>query len=288
MFLPLASLMLPSALLTAGALGVACAVLSVVVVLRRWAFIGEGISHAGYGGIGTGWLLSLAVPALGQQGVVYAIAVVFCLTTAVAIGYVSRDYLARGGVGSDAAIGIFLVASLAWGYLALVLYHRHRPGAAAITSDAYLFGDIAFITPQLMIAGICLSAAVVVVVGMLWKEILAYTFDPAMARVGGVRVGLIHFLLMLLVALVIIIGMRLIGSVLMTALLVLPGATALLLSRRLSIVLGISVVVGLSGTVGGLAIAATVFTAVPSGPVIVMVMFAEFVGAYGMSRIRRA
>jgi manganese/iron transport system permease protein len=101
-----------SALLVAASMAVACAVLSVFVVARRWAFIGEGISHSGFGGAGTAWLLALAFPAaFDRPWVPYAGVVVFSLGTAVAIGYLTR----RNRVDSDTAIGIFLVASLAWG-----------------------------------------------------------------------------------------------------------------------------------------------------------------------------
>ena len=78
-----------NALLTACALGIACALLSVLVVLRRWAFIGEGISHAGFGGVGTAWLLSLAIPFLGSVGMAYCVAIVFCLAMALVIGQAS-------------------------------------------------------------------------------------------------------------------------------------------------------------------------------------------------------
>ena len=283
----LATSSLTNALLTAGALGIACAVLSVVVVLRRWAFIGEGISHAGFGGIGTGWLLSLVIPLFGNQAVVYLVAVLFCIATALAIGYISRDDLATDRVTGDAAIGIFLVTSLAWGFLALTIYLQHHPTGGAENWDAYLFGQINLVSREMMIAGLCLSAAVVLVVGMLWKEIIAYAFDPAIARVSGVRVGVIHYLLMVLLAMLIVIGMKLAGNVLVTALLVLPGATALLVSRRLPVVVGISVGVGLSGAVGGLVITSAYLKSVPSGPAMVMVMVLEFVVAYVVSRLRR-
>src|SRR5260221_9536085 len=101
-------------LLAALAMAAACAVLSVFVVLRRWAFIGEGISHSGFGGAGMAWLLAAFVPAWDKPWLPYAFVVIFCIATALAIGRLSRS----GRVSSDAAIGIFLVASLAWGFLA--------------------------------------------------------------------------------------------------------------------------------------------------------------------------
>lgn len=275
-----------NALVTAIALAAACSVLSVIVVLRRWAFIGEGISHAGFGGIGTGWLLSLALPAFGNAAAAYAVAVLFCIAIALSIGYISRDYLAGKRVSSDSAIGIFLVASLAWGILALKLYEQRYPNGGGAWEN-YLFGDISFISRQTMLAGLCISAAVIVIIAALGKEILSYTFDPMLARVGGVPVSFIHYLLMILLALTIIIGMKLAGNVLVTALLVLPGATALLLSHRLAVVMGISVVVGWIGAVGGLMLNHRLWPFIPSGPAIVLVLFWQFVGAYVWAHLPR-
>src|SRR5438270_13161976 len=139
--------------------------LSVIVVLRRWAFIGEGISHAGFGGIGTGWLLSLAFPPLASQGAAYAVAIVFCLAVALAIGYVSE----REKVAADSAIGIFLVASLAWGFMALAIYRRHHPSLGAEDWERYLFGDIALVTSRTAAAGLAVAAGVLVTVAALFK-----------------------------------------------------------------------------------------------------------------------
>jgi ABC-type Mn2+/Zn2+ transport system permease subunit len=287
----------PRALLTAGALGTACATLSVIVVLRRWAFIGEGIAHAGFGGIGTGWLLSLAFPVLGNSGSVYAIAVLFCLAVALSIGYVTREIGNGGGgggggngesFGADSAIGIFLVASLAWGTVALGLYNRHRGGGGSEELwMRYLLGTIGHVSPETMTAGVALSAAVVFAVAALFKEILYYALDPLMARVSGVRVGVVHYLLMLLVAMTIIVGIRIAGSLLVTALLILPGATALLLARRLSAVMTVSVFVGFTGSVGGLLVNRWLWPAFNSGPAIVLVMFVEFLLAYAWSKLPR-
>ena len=84
------NLLTSPAVLTALAMAVACATLSVFVVSRRWAFIGEGISHSGFGGAGTAWLLALVVPALDRPWVPYCGVVVFSLVTALAIGYLTR------------------------------------------------------------------------------------------------------------------------------------------------------------------------------------------------------
>src|SRR5947209_4588514 len=107
---------------SAVSLAIACAVLSVMVVSRRWAFIGEGISHSGFGGAGTAWVLALIFPALETDWMPFCCVIVFCLLTALAIGFLNR----RQRVNSDAAIGIFMVASLAWGFLGREIYRAHR------------------------------------------------------------------------------------------------------------------------------------------------------------------
>jgi manganese/iron transport system permease protein len=271
------------ALYTAAAMAVACATLSVFVVSRRWAFIGEGISHSGFGGAGTAWLLALALPGsvFEQEWVPYCGVVVFSLVTAAAIGYLTRGRR----IDSDTAIGIFMVASLAWGFIAQAAYlaARHRNPAGWST---YLLGQLHDLSPMFAEASVLVCAAVVVIVALLRKEILFYCFDPAMAEAAGVRAAFIHYLLMLLVALTIIIGARVVGPLLMTALLVLPGAAALAVTQTLSATVVGSLGVGLTGTLAGLVVSRR-WPFLPEGPAIVLALFVAFVLCYGWSRVRR-
>ena len=268
-----------NALFTASALAVACAVLSIIVVLRRWAFIGEGIGHSGFGGAGTAWLLALAFPALDQPWIPYSAVVVFCMFTALGVGYLSRG----NRVNADTAIGIFLVASLAWGFAASNVYLQVRH-AAPVGFDTFFFGQMKALSARYTVSSVMICLAVLLCTILLWKEIIAYSFDPLMAETSGVRAGFVHYLLMLLLALLIVIGVRVVGGVLVTALLVLPGATALAVARRrMKLVLLISVSVALVGAIGGLALSAT-WTYIPAGPAIVLVMFVEFVIAYVIGR----
>lgn len=263
------------------AMASACAVLSIVVVARRWAFIGEGISHSGFGGAGLAWILMLIFPSmLDRPGVSYAAVVVFCFATALAIGYLSRGDRVTG----DAAIGIFLVASLAFGFLAQQIF-RHVKGTDPAGFHAYLFGQIGAITPATAGAVIAVSVAVLLTLFALQREILAYCFDPLLAETSGVRAGFIHYLLMMLIALVIIIGLPITGSVLVTALLVLPGVTATMLSRRLDVVIAISTITSLIAAGVGVSVNAA-WPFIPIGPAIVLVLVGQFMLAYVAARIR--
>lgn len=271
-----------NALIAAAALAVACALLSVLVVLRRWAFIGEGISHAGFGGVGTAWLASIAIPALGSEAAAYAVAILFCLAMALLIGWVSR----RDRVNPDAAIGIVLVGSLSWGFVALSMYRSYgQPRGAPSGWEFYLLGRVEELSRGAMWAGVCVSLAVVVLLLVLSKEILFYCLDPELAQTSGVRATFIHYLLMLMLALVIVVGMRLAGYLLVTALLVLPGATALLVAQRLRTVLLVATGVSLLGTIGGLALHASE-RHIDSGPAMVLILVAQFSLAYAWRMIR--
>ncbi len=269
-----------NAVLVSISLGSACALLSIVVVLRRWAFIGEGIGHSGFGGAGTAWIAGLLFPALDTPAAIYAFVIIFCLLTALAIGLLSRSKR----VNADAAIGIFLVASLAWGFLAQQIYFQQTL-RSPYGFETYLFGQVRSIEVRFALSALAVSAAVVLCVTLLWKEILAYCFDPLMAQTSGVPAGAIHYLLMLLIGLMIVIGVRVAGSVLITALLVLPGATALTLSRRMPAVVAASLVVALVGAVGGLLVNLT-WTFIPAGPSMVLILFTEFLLVYLLSALR--
>jgi ABC-type Mn2+/Zn2+ transport system permease subunit len=270
-------------LITACAMAIACATLSVFVVARRWAFIGEGISHSGLGGAGTAWLLALVFPALDpqQRWMPYVGVIVFCILTAVGIAYVTRERR----VAIDTAIGIFMVASLAWGFVARDVFVRARHVNPA-GWESFVFGNPHGLSLPFAVASVAVCAGVVAVVALMSKEIVFYCFDPAMAEASGVRAGFVHYLLILLVTFTIIIGARVVGTVLVTAMLVLPGATALAVSSRLRHAVGGAVAVGLGGTLAGLW-ASRRWDFLAAGPAIVLAMFLVFVVAFGWRRTQR-
>ncbi len=270
MFPPTADPSHPNVLLAAGAMAVACSLLSVFVILRRWALVGEGVSHSGFGGAGTAWLLALVFPFFDQPFMPYATAIVFCIVAALAIGWLSR----REHINGDAAIGIFLVASLAWGFLGQQVYVQTRRMQPA-GWDTFLFGQLEHLTFRDALASMSLCAAVLLVLAAMGKEILAYCYDPILAETNGVRGRLVHYLLMVLIAITMILGVRVTGSVLVPALLVLPGAAAVRLSRGLRGAFITSLVFGVTGTALGLAATST-WRVLPAGPSIVLILFVMF------------
>lgn len=269
------------AMLAFSCVAIACALLSLVVVTRRWAFIGEGIGHSGFGGAGTAWMLMCFVPSLDLPWFPQVMVVLFSVATAMAMGALSR----RSAVTGDVSIGIFLVATVAWGFLGQRVYVTQRHAEPAGFFSLF-FGQPEMVSNQYALCTAFIAAAVALVMVGLRKEILAYCLDPTLAEVSGVRAGVIHYLLIGLITAATIVGMQVVGTLLVTALLVLPGATAQLLSRRLSTVTIISLIVGLCGAVGG-SLVHHRWQVIPVGPAFVLVMFAMFLGALGLSRVTK-
>jgi len=217
--------------------------------------------------------------------------VLFGLGTALAIARLTRSSPGGGGattshanerVGTDVAVGVFLVASLAWGFLAQHVYVARR-NAEPYGFLNLLFGQVGSISPQFAVACATVSAAELLIVAMLGKEIVAYCFDPLTAQTSGVRSGFVHDLLMILIAVVIVIGARVAGSVLIVALLVLPGATALKLGGSLTRVLCTSLAAALVGSTTGVLVGMR-WQIVPVGPAIVLSLFLLFLASLLIGR----
>ncbi|HEY0007163.1 MAG TPA: metal ABC transporter permease, partial [Tepidisphaeraceae bacterium] len=259
-----------NAFAAAGAMAVACAILSVFVVARRWAFMGEGISHSGFGGAGTAWMLAVAFPSLNNETLPYQLVFVFCMLAALAVGWL----VLSGRAASDTAIGIFLVASLAWGFIGQHIYVEHY-GYQPFGFDNLLFGQMKSISAAYTRNALCVAIGVAICAWGFWKELIAYAFDPLLARTSGVRASLIHYLLLLMIALTIVVGIRVVGTVLVTALLVLPAVTANLLTKRLGQAVTLSIISGLIGAWGGLLISQH-YRAIPAGSAIVLTLFVLF------------
>ena len=260
-------------LLTAGPMiGATCALLSVFVVLRRMALIAEGVSHAGFGGIAVALLIGYYIPVLDNDIARQIITGIFCLGTAMLMGYVTR----RKRVSEDSAIGIFLVATVAIGMLLLSIRSRLPSHGRPIPPDveSLLFGSFASVnfTDTLMAAGT--MVLVYGVIFALYYQFLYTTLDEEMARINGVNTRLINTLLLAIISLVIVSCARMVGFLMITALTIIPGATANMLSRRFAGVLVASILIGTLGTFSAVGLA-TVLPYDP-GPLVVLTLFAIF------------
>ncbi|MCC6678363.1 MAG: metal ABC transporter permease [Phycisphaerales bacterium] len=259
-------------------IAVLCASLSVVVVLKRMAFIGQGISHAAFGGVGVAAVLGLAAAGgagagLGQSLVVLA----FCLAAGLGIGWLSE----KGQTQSDTAIGIVLVASMALG--AVLLQYAHLRGrAGSVAWESLLFGSIMNVAWPDSIAAIVVALAIIAGLWLARRPMLFWAFDEPAAPAFGVPTRAMRFILLLMLAVATVTAMKLAGVVLATAMLVLPGATALQLSHRFGRVMIWSQVIAIGGVLAGLILSFEFDQ--PTGACIVLVLSLIF----GAAWVRRA
>jgi zinc transport system permease protein len=256
-------------------IGATCALLSVFVVLRRMALISEGVSHAGFGGIAIAVLVGYFLPVIDNDVWREIITGLFCLATAMLMGYVTR----RKRVSEDSAIGIFLVATVAFGMLLLrirqFLPHTGRP--VPVDVESLLFGSFAAINYVDTLVSLGAMLLVFGIIFLLYHQFLYTTLDEEMARVNGVNTRLINTLLLMMISLVIVVCVRMVGFLMITALTIIPGATANLLSRKFSGVLIASLLIGTLGTF--LAVCLAMVPPISSydpGPVVVLTLFAAF------------
>lgn len=233
----------------------ACGIVSPVVVVKRLGFVGQGISHSAFGGIGVASLL--AAWGLIETGgrAEFAVVVAFCAAAAWGMGVLGGAAAGRRSGSEDTAIGVFLVASMALGAI-LVQVAREQALASGRAGDvrsweSILFGSVSVTGMEEVrlcagVAGlVALSAWAFRRPGLFWAA------DEEAARAFGVPTRAVRAGLMLALALVVVTTMKVAGVVLSTALLVLPGATALRVSDRLTTVWGMSVAVGLAGIGAG-------------------------------------
>lgn len=221
--------LLQRAMLAGAFAGTSCAVLSPLVVLRRMAFVGDGMAHAAFGGIG--FALFLLPAASFDDLSVQWVTIAFCMVIGALVARASRT--GSDKMAEDSAIGIAFSVSMALGALFIAL--RQKRGAQSVpTIDQFLFGSIMNIsrTDVLMIAGI--AAAVIAVMFVLRKEMLFYTFDARLAEASGLSVGFFHYLFMMLLVMTVVVSSRVVGIVLVSTSLILPGVIALKLCTRLA------------------------------------------------------
>jgi len=279
------------------AIALLCGVLSVFVVLKRMAFIGQGISHAAFGGVGVALLLGVLFEGLRPTLARDAVIAVFCILTALLIGYLSR----KGKLSEDTSIGICLAAAMALGLLLIDLRaqwvdHLIRTGRIARGELGYtpdikpiLFGNILFISPADAWVAWGVAVLVTVLVAALFKELVFFTFDEEAATVFGVRTGALYYGLLACLGVAVVAAMRSLGVILATGLLILPGAIARCWSGRIGRVLVLSAAIGAVGMIAGffLSIWISERADVSVGPVIVLTLVVLFVVSCAVRGVRQ-
>jgi ABC-type Mn2+/Zn2+ transport system permease subunit len=215
------------AMLVSAFIGGVCAMLSCFVTLKGWSLMGDALSHAIVPGVAIAYII----------GIPFAIgAFVSGLAAAGAMGWIK----AKTTIREDAVIGMVFTTFFAAGVLIISLYPSN------ISLKTIVFGNILGIADSDIIQMIAISAVTLLVLGLKWKDLLLFAFDPNQARAIGLNTTVLHMTLLTLLAATAIAALQAVGACLVVAMLVTPGATAYLLSDRFGRMMKIATLMGVS------------------------------------------
>src|SRR4030043_1984185 len=213
---------------------IACGIVGDYVVVKRMVFISGGIAHASFGGIGLGYLIGIS-PVLG--------AVFFTIASALGMGLVTR----KTKLAEDTAIGMLWAMGMSLGIIFIGL----APGYAPDLFSS-LFGNILTVPFSDLIMMIVLDFVIITVVSLLYKEFLTISFDEEFGTVIGIPAERLYLVLLCLVALTVVVLIRVVGIILVIALLTIPAAIARQFTHNLFKMMLLSVLFGAILTFGGL------------------------------------
>ncbi|MFC1903448.1 metal ABC transporter permease [Chloroflexota bacterium] len=245
---------------------VACGIIGVYVVVKRVVFISGGIAHASFGGIGLGYLLGIN-PVLG--------AVFFTVASALGIGLVTK----RTKLPEDTAIGILWATGMALGIIFINLSPGYAPDLFS-----YLFGNILTVPAFDLILMLILDAVIIAIVLLLYKEFLLLSFDEEFSTVVGVPTERLYLLLLCLIALTVVVLIRVVGIILVIALLTIPAALARQCTHNLKKMMLLSILAGIVFTFSGLWLSYLLDLA--SGATIILVSGTAMFIFFGVSKLR--
>ena len=233
------------------------ALLGVVLVLKRYSLIGHGLGEVGFAA------LALAM-ALGLPPMPVAIPLV--VAASFLIMYLSQ----RGALAGDAAIGIMAAAALSFGVIVTSLSH----GFNMDVSD-YMFGSILAMSDADVALSVALSVVVLAAFIALYPRIFSVTFDESFARATGLNAGVYNLMIAVLTAVTIVVGMRIMGTMLISSLIIFPALTSMRVFSRFRAVVISSAIVSVVCLSAGIMLSC--LTSLPAGAGIVAVNLAAFV-----------
>ena len=265
---PLREVAFQKALIGGSLVAIVCGVIGCFVILRRMAFLGDALSHAMLAGVTAGYLFMQIVFGVEAHAPAMLVgSVIAGLITVALIGFVSK--VSR--IKEDTAIGIMYTGVFAvGGVLASIFSHRIHLDLYHFVTGMVLGVEDADLW---MMAGV--TTGVLMVVILFFRHFQITTFDPVMAASLGIPVVFFDYLLTTCTSLVVVSAVGLVGVILVVGLLVTPAATAYLLSDRLSRMMMLAALFGVTGVAGGLYVSAWIGN-VATGPSIVIVSTLQF------------
>lgn len=272
LFEPFSFEFMQRALIAGLAVSAVCAVIGVFIVQRGLAFLGDGLAHAAFGGIAIGLFLGASVDRAVWLAVPFTAVIALC------IGFVLRRTQLRG----DVAIGVFFSFSFALGVLFLGL---RTATDRQIDVESLLFGSMLAVTPEVLKVVVAVAVLGLVVTAALWSRLAYAIFDPELARLSGIPVAVLEYLLLVETAVVVVVAVKTVGVVLVSSFVIIPAATARLIGHTLARTTVLAVAIGVIGS--GVGLVASFHLDTPTSATIIMLHSAGFALALLWQRLRR-
>ncbi len=260
------------ALIAAVLIALCSSLLGVTLVLKRFSFIGDGLSHVAFGAMAVATVLKLSNNMLLIMPVTIIAAIILLIS-------------GKKKIKGDAAIAVISVGALAIGYLVMNLFSASGNVSGDVCST--LFGSTSILTLTIKDVYLCvtLSIAVIIIFCVFYNKIFAVTFDESFAKATGIKVGAYNFLIAVTIAVIIVLAMNLVGSLLISALIIFPALSAMRLFNSFKSVIIFSAAFSVVCTVVGLL--ASILAGTPVGSTIVASDIAGFIICLALSSVKR-
>ncbi len=239
------------ALITGVFIAISCSLLGVFLVLKNMSLIGDGLAHVSFAAIAIGLLVS-------DKPIIISIPIVIVASFLVLL------LKEKAKIDADATIGLLSSFSIAVGVIIASVAKGFN-----IDLFSYLFGSILFISPSEMILSGLLAIILIVLVLLFYNDLFSITFDENFAKISGIKVRRINYLLSVLISVTIVLGIRIVGTMLISSLIVFPSVSALQISKGFKRTLMFSVLFSMIAVVLGIIF--SYILNVPTGALIVVV-----------------
>jgi len=256
------------ALIAGSLIGILCSTLGVFLVLRRFSLIGDGLAHATFGSVALALLLKMS-----------PLYVSIPLVMICSLGI--QKLTERARLYGDAAIGVVSSLGIAGGVMLASI-----AGGFNVDLFSYLFGSILSISKAEVIISIVLSIMVILTIIFYYNELLAITFDEDSAKASGINTKYINTLFVLLTAVTVVLSMKVVGIMLISALIIFPAVTALQIARSFKAVMFAASLTAIISVVSGIIL--SFFLDLPTGATIVIINFIFFISCLGYKRFVKA
>ncbi len=239
------------AIISGIAIALLCSVVGLFLVLRRYSLFGDAIAHSSFGGIAAGLLIGI-YPLWG--------AYIVSLFSALVITRIRQKF----DISGDAAVAVLLSSGIAVGLILISL-----SGGFTVNIFSFLFGSILLVGVEDTILILGLTGVILIVILLLYRELIYSTFNEEQAKVSGIPVDKINYLIVFIAGITVVTSIQLVGILLISALFVIPNVTAIMYGRSFKQTALLSIVFAVSSVICGILVS-YVFDITPSGTIVLL------------------